>query len=153
MVRVALAALHLIAFALGVFAVLTRGVALQQPVTGESLRRAFRADTLWGLAAALLLGTGLWRYLGSVEKSTSYYSHDVFFLGKMSLFALILALEVWPMITLLRWRQAMAHGGAAEAVAKARIARRISAISFVEASLVVLMVIAATSMARGFGAH
>jgi putative membrane protein len=74
MLRVLLAALHLLAFATGVFAALSRGAALRQPVSGESLRRAFRADNLWALAAALLIGSGLWRYLGSIEKNTSYYT-------------------------------------------------------------------------------
>jgi putative membrane protein len=148
--RVALAALHLLAFALAISTVLLRGAALRPPVNDETLRRAFFADNLWGLSAVLLLGTGLWRYLGSLEKSTAYYNHDHFFITKMALLVFIFALELWPMVTLLRWRRLIAHGGKAEAVAVPRTAARISAISFLQVAIIVLMVLAATAMARGF---
>ena len=69
MLRVVLAALHLIALGLGLGAVLTRGNALREPVSSGSLRRALRADTLWGVAAGLWLATGLWRLFGATEKT------------------------------------------------------------------------------------
>jgi putative membrane protein len=125
---------------------------LRQPVTGGSLHRAFRADNLWGLSAALLIGSGLWRYLGSIEKNTGYYNHDVFFLSKMALLGVILALEVWPAITLMRWRLALKRGDTPKKIANQPTAGRISAISFVQASLIAAMVVAATAMARGYGA-
>ena len=150
MLRVTLASLHLLSFALGISSVLLRGAALGAPATSESLRRAFRADNLWGLAAVLLVGTGLWRYLGGIEKATEYYNGDGFFLTKMTLLGLIFALEVWPMITLLRWRRAIGHGKAPETVAIPRIAKRISSISFLQALVMVFMVLAATAMARGY---
>lgn len=40
------------------------------------------------LAAALWLGTGLWRLLARIEKNTSYYFHNHAFLGKMAFFAM-----------------------------------------------------------------
>lgn len=72
------------------------------------------------------------------------------FLGKMGLFLLILALEIWPMITLIRWRRTGAASGS-DIAALAPRARRISAISYVEAVLVLLMAAAAVAMARGYG--
>lgn len=62
------------------------------------------------------------------EKATSYYLHNHVFFAKMDFFVLILALEIWPMITLMRWRT----------------------ISSIEAALVIAMVIAAVMMARGY---
>lgn len=153
MFRVTLAALHLLALAIGFGAILTRASALRSPITADALRRAFRADGAWGLAAALWVATGLWRYLGGIEKSAGYYSHNVVFMGKMTLLGLILALEVWPMITLLRWRRLLGRDARAEEVAAPGIAGRIAAISIVQAALVVLMVLAATAMARGYGAR
>jgi putative membrane protein len=149
MLRITLATLHLLALPLGLGAVLFRAASLKEPATAQSLRRALRADTDWGIAAALWIVTGLWRYLGSVEKTTAYYNGNHAFLAKMALLALILLLEIWPMVTLIRWRVALGRGGSVETVAVPATARRIALISNVQALLVVLMVVLATMMARG----
>jgi len=65
----------------------------------------------------------------------------------MGLLAAILVLELGPMIALIRWRTAVARGGVPDRRAASRFAR----ISFVQGILVVLMVLAATAMARGYG--
>ena len=154
MLRITLAALHLLALGIGFSAVIGRAFALRQrPVSAESLRRAFHFDTQWGIAAGLWIVTGLWRWLGAVEKSSSYYTGNHIFLTKMALLLLILALEVWPMVTLIRWRVVLGRGGSAEMVADPAAAARIAMISRVQAVLVVLMVFAASAMARGFGAR
>lgn len=150
MLQVTLAALHLIALGLGLGAVLNRGTALREVPDIRSLRRVFRADMLWGIAAGIWIATGLWRYLGETEKGIAYYNGNYMFLTKMALLAIILALEVWPMITLIRWRIAMSRGGSASVIAVPGTARAIAMISHIQALLVVLMVFAAASMARGF---
>jgi putative membrane protein len=151
MLRLTLAALHLIALGLGLGAVLARGTALREPPSAGALRRAFRADAVWGMAAALWIGTGLWRLLAGTEKAPGYYYVNPYFHAKMGFLLLILALEVWPMVTLIRWRRAAAAGGTPEAVLDAGPARRIATLSHVQALLVVLMVCAAVAMARGYG--
>ena len=151
MLRLTLAALHLIALGLGLGAVLARGTALREAPGAGALQRAFRADTLWGIAAGLWIATGVWRLVGETEKSTEYYLSNHLFLAKMGCLALILALEVPSMVTLIRWRLALAQGGSSEAVVGAGTARRIATISHVEATLVVLMVFLAVAMARGYG--
>lgn len=151
LLRIALAAFHLIALGLGLGAVIQRGVALREPATAASLRRAFRADAMWGIAALLWVSTGLWRLLAGTEKPPGYYLGNHVFWGKMGLFLLILALEIMPAVALVRWRRALARGDAPEAIAAPAAARRIATISHVQALLVVLMVFAAVSMARGLG--
>jgi putative membrane protein len=153
MLRITLAVLHLLALGIGFGAVIKRGRALQEPPTNDSLSRAFRDDSTWGVAAILWIGTGLWRLLAGTEKATSYYLNNHVFFAKMGLLAIILALEVWPMITLIRWRVARGRGKSAEEVVVPAVARRIAAISLVQAVLVVGMVIAAVMMARGYGAR
>ena len=150
MLQLLLAWLHLIALGLGLGAVINRGTALREVPDAWSLKRAFRADTLWGVAAVLWIVTGVWRYLGGAEKSTAYYNGNYFFLAKMSLLALILVLEVWPMIALIRWRIAIGRGGSPSVVAVPGKARVIARISHVQALLIVLMVFAAVAMARGY---
>ena len=143
-----LAALHLLALGMGLGAVWARGRALQSRLDLEGLRRVFRADSLWGGAAALWLGTGLWRLLAGLEKTTSYYLQNHVFLTKMGLFLLLLALEIGPMVTLIRWRRMVSTGQLPDTGP----ARRMAKISFVQAWIVVLIVFAATAMARGIGA-
>ena len=151
--RLSLAALHLIALGLGLGAVIARGTALREVPTAGSLRRAFRADAMWGIAAGLWIVTGLWRWLGATEKATGYYLANHYFLGKMGFLVLILILEVLPMVTLIRWRMAMGRGEPAESVHHAGAAKRVAIISHVQALLVVLMVFFAAAMARGYGAR
>ncbi len=152
MTQITLAALHLIALGLGLGAVINRGTALREVPDARSLQRVFRADALWGVAAMLWIATGLWRYLGETEKGIDYYNGNYFFLTKMILLGVILLLEIWPMILLIRWRLAIGRGGSAGVVAIPGRARIIATISHVQALLVVLMVFAAVAMARGYSA-
>ncbi|MEO8334420.1 MAG: DUF2214 family protein [bacterium] len=153
MLRITLAVLHLLALGIGFGAVINRGRALLESPSDASLGRVFRDDALWGIAAGLWIATGLWRLLAGTEKATSYYVSNHVFYAKMGLFVLIFALELWPMITLIRWRGARRRGQPAQVVALSGVARRIASISFVQAVLVVGMVVAAVMMARGYGAH
>lgn len=150
MLRPALAWLHLVALAIGFAAIWMRAGALSvRPLNAELLRRAFAADTAWGIAAALWLGTGLWRLIAQTEKTFGYYMHNGAFHAKMGLFLLILILELWPMATLIRWRRAFARD-ATMTVSESQ-AGRIAAISRAQALLVILMILAANLMARGYG--
>ena len=149
MLRITLAALHLLALAIGFGAVWRRATALNETLTPGAVRRALRADLDWGIAAGLLIVTGLWRYLGGIEKDTVYYNHNHAFLSKMGVLLLILALEMWPMLTLMRWRTVVAKGAAPESIANPTVARRIARISYLQALLVIVMVVLAVTMARG----
>ncbi|WLI43010.1 DUF2214 family protein [Pseudomonas beijingensis] len=143
-----LAAIHLLAFALGFWAVLTRGTALRRLAGGvDAVRSVLVADNLWGLSALVLLVTGGMRAFGGYEKGTDYYLHQPLFHLKMTLLLLILLLEIVPMIALIKWRMALGKGTAIDPSKAGRLAR----ISHIEALLLILMVVAATGMARGVG--
>lgn len=148
--QVTLAGLHLIALGLGLGAVIQRGTALREVPDARSLRRVFRADTWWGIAALLWVATGLWRYLLGMEKSVAYYDGNYLFLAKMALFAVVVVLEIWPMALLIRWRIALRRGAAAGVVAVPGTARIVATISHLQALLVVLIVFTAVAMARGY---
>ena len=151
--RITLATLHLLALALGLGAVFTRSAALHaSPLTLRDARRAFKADAYWGIAALLWLVTGAWRLLGHTEKDTSYYYGNSAFTSKMACFALILLLELYPMLTLARWRKALRRGGESWRPDEGT-ARRIAGIGHLEALIVIAMVVLATLMARGYGAR
>lgn len=141
-----LAAVHLLAFALGFWAVLARGTAFMRLGSGAGeVKRVLLTDSLWGISALVLLITGGMRAFGGFEKGADYYLHQPLFHLKMTLFVLILLIELAPMITLIKWRIALGRGAELD-TGRAKLFARIS---HVEALLMVLMVIAATGMARG----
>ncbi len=146
--RLNLAYVHLVALAIGVGGIWSRARALRdslrEPENPGALRRALIGDAWWGVAAVLWIVTGVWRLLGATEKSTGYYVANHAFLGKMGLFAVVVALEIWPMKTLLAWRLHKAEPNP-------RDAGRIEIISYVQCALVLTMVFFAVSMARGYG--
>ena len=151
MLRISLAALHLIALGLGLGAVIARGTALRESPSNAALRRAFRSDSTWGLAALLWVSTGVWRWVAGIEKPTGYYLANPIFHAKLGLFVLIVLLELWPVITLIRWRRSFSAGESAERLMTGGAGRRIATISHFQALLVVVMVFVAVAMARGFG--
>jgi putative membrane protein len=151
MLRLTLAALHLLALGIGLGAVIARGTALRESPSNAALRRAFRSDTSWGIAAVLWISTGVWRMVAGLEKPSGYYYTNPVFHAKMGLLALILILEFWPMITLIRWRRSFSAGESAERLMTRGAGKRIATISHIEAFIVVVMVFVAVALARGFG--
>jgi len=148
MIRWSIAALHLIALGIGLGALWGRHLALRAPLDAAALKRVFYADNWWGVAALLWIATGLLRVFAGLEKGTDYYLGNTWFLVKMALFGVIFALELWPMVTLIRWRLRSARGEAVQTDS----ARAFARISALQAGLLLLMVLAATAMARGYGA-
>jgi putative membrane protein len=142
-----LASAHLLGLGIGLGAVWARARALRTVPGREALRAVFAADTWWAVAAGVWIATGLARLFLGTEKPTVYYLQNHFFWTKLALLVVILALEVSPMIGLIGWRRIVAKGDLPDTSKAARYA----VISDVQAWLVVLMVLAATGMARGFG--
>jgi putative membrane protein len=140
-------ALHLLALAIGLPAIFLRARALAGPLDKPGLGRLFAADTAWGIAALLWIGTGLLRAFGGLEKGSQFYLASPLFWAKLALLGVVLLLEVWPMVTFIRWRIALGRGGAPD-TGPARALRIVSQVQLV---LVVVMVFVASLMARGVG--
>ena len=150
MLRLLLAVAHLLALAIGFRAVLDRSAALSESPGDAMLRRAFHADSWWGVAALLWISTGLWRWLAELEKSREFYRTAGVFHLKLGLFTLVFLLELWPMVTLVRWRIARARGTSSAQVIAPAAARRIATIGRLQALLLVAIVAAAVATARGY---
>jgi putative membrane protein len=153
MLRLTLAWIHLLALGIGLGAVWARAAALSIASDASHLKRAFTADAWWGIAAGLWITSGVWRWGAGTEKDPGYYISNHVFLAKMGFFVLIFALEIYPMVTLIRWRGRVRREGTSVDFTPLRAAAtRISRISYAQCFLVILMVLAAVAMARGYGA-
>jgi putative membrane protein len=151
MLRIALAALHLIGLSIAVGSIYLRALILSDVTDRAALHRAFRADNWWGISALVLIGTGLWRAFGSMEKTSSYYWPNYVFQAKMAALGLVLLLEIWPMITLVGWRWAEGRSALPTMDVIRRKGKRIARISDLQALLLIGIIVAAVMMARGYG--
>jgi putative membrane protein len=142
-----LSALHLLALAIGLPAIFGRTRALKGPLDADGIRRVLVADSWWGIAALLWITTGPLRAFGPFEKGAAFYFGTWLFHLKLGLFALVFALEITPMVGLIRWRIAIKRGETPD-LAAAPLYR---ALSHAEMGLVVVIVFVAAFMARGFG--
>jgi putative membrane protein len=141
------AALHLLALGMGLGAIWSRSRALREPLDTAGLNRVFAADAWWGLAALLWLATGLVRVFSGLDKGPQYYATNYFFWSKMLLFFTVVGLEVAPMRAFMRWRTELRRGEIPDTTRADVFATS----SRVQAFLIVLIVLAATAMARGLG--
>lgn len=144
-IRWFVASLHLIALGIGMGAIAVRARGLRNRRDPIRLRAILLADTFWGIAAVIWIGTGLWRAFGGLERGTAYYLGNHVFWLKMTLLSVILVLEIWPMTVLIRWRMALARNQDPDT----SIAPVLGTISVVQLMLVIAMVFVATAMARG----
>ena len=83
------------------------------------------------------------------EKGAAYYAHSLPFMIKMALFAAIGLLSIYPTLVFLGWRRAFARGEP-PSIDPARH-QRLRRIIHIEATLLVLMVLCASMIARGVG--
>ena len=147
MTRWIVASLHLLALAVGTAAIALRTRALRQVRDQSGVKTILMADNWWGIAALLWLVTGLWRAFGGLEKGAAYYLGNPLFHAKLGLFVLILLLELWPMVTFIRWRIIQRRGGEVDLTHTRSFART----SSIQLMLVLAIVFFATAIARGLG--
>jgi putative membrane protein len=142
-----LAAVHLLAFGFALASILRRSRGLRRCTSTEDLPIIFNADNGWGLSALVLIVTGAMRAFGAFGKGASYYLHEPLFLVKMLALVVILLLEIAPMMALLRWRVAVRRGDVPDLTQASRYAH----IGAWQTTLLIVMVFAASGMARGIG--
>ena len=106
------------------------------------------ADTIYGIAAGVLVVVGLARVF-HFEKGTAYYFQSWTFLTKFALFIIIALISIIPTMEFLRWRPAV-KGGQVPAVAPGKVRQVRSIIHFEMAGVVVILLMAAL-MAKGIG--
>ena len=140
-----MAFLHLATLAIGFSGVFLRSRALKNLQSEDQVDDVLYADNMYGIAALLWVATGFWRAFGGLEKGTDFYLHNTAFIIKMSLFAVVFILEVYPMVTFIKWRIARKRGETLDI----SIAPNLRKLCQAQMVVLVLIVFMATAMARG----
>jgi putative membrane protein len=139
-------ALHVVAIAIALTAMVLRDRGLSAPRFDDDARdTTLRGDNWSGVAAILLVGTGLWRLLGGLEKPTDWYLRDPGFHLKMTIFGVAWLVEALPMITFIRWRMQMKAGAPLD-LRRLRALRRLNRIQL---GVFTALIGAAALMAHG----
>jgi putative membrane protein len=107
-----------------------------------------KADTLYGIAAILVLITGFIRvyFLGKGEE---YYYANAIFLTKLGLFIIVGILSIYPTVVFLKWRKLDA--GVEDLSLDKNTYQLIRRLITLELLLVLSLPILAAMMARGMG--
>ena len=138
---------HVAAFAL-VASLAIEFALIRDELTLAGARKLQLADRVYGASAGAVLGIGFLRVI-YFEKGAAYYFHSVPFIAKLSLFAIIGLVSIYPTVEFLSWRKAMKQGQIP--IASARKIRSIRTIIHLELAGVVFILLCAVLMARGVG--
>ncbi|MDM0044879.1 DUF2214 family protein [Variovorax dokdonensis] len=111
------------------------------------VERLARVDMVYGIAAVMVLATGIIRTVWGVKGSAWYWTNPLLHV-KLTLFVIVGIISIFPTLTYMRWRKAVRAGGALPAEAEVRKTRRLV---MIQAHLIAVIPLFAVFLARGFG--
>lgn len=106
-VEILLRYLHFVSIFAIVGALVSEHLLLKKQMTPAELNRISRVDAVYGLAALSLLAVGLTLWLGGAGKPTEFYSKNWIFHLKLTLFATIGLLSIYPTVFFLKKRKSI----------------------------------------------
>lgn len=143
-----LAYLHLLAIlALVVFLASQAALCRSEWLNEKAVIRLSRVDMVYGIAALLVLATGVARIFWGV-KGPSYYGSNWLLHAKVGLFVVIALISIKPSLSYRRWAKAVKADGTLPEPEEVRGTRRLV---MMQAHLLPLIPLAAAFLARGFG--
>lgn len=138
---------HLAAFAL-VAALAVELALLRGELSAARARQVLAADRAYGIAAGLVLIIGFARVF-YFEKGAHYYFHSIPFIAKLTLFAVVGLLSIYPTRQFISWRGELRQGRA-PALAGDKL-HRVRSIIHLQLALIAVLILCAALMARGIG--
>ena len=139
--------LHYVAIVVLSGAVFSKLYLLKLVPTSELVGTLVRVDRIEGAAAVLVFLTGLGRVWHGAGKPAEWYWSNGLFHGVVGLFVLAAALSLVPTMRFLRWKRELAAGTlpGPDALRRTRI------FSHVILTLIVLIALLITMVAKGYG--
>jgi putative membrane protein len=100
---------HYLGFMLAFAALTVEVFNLKKEMTLDEAKRVAFADAVYGIAATIILITGILRviYFG---KGTDYYLNNPFFYAKMSVFILVSLFSLYPTFIFISWFKDLQNG-------------------------------------------
>lgn len=143
-----LAYLHLLAIlTMVVFISSEAALCRVQWLNAAVVERLAKVDRIYGIAAIMVLVTGVARTVWGV-KGTSWYWTNPLLHVKLTLFIVVGVVSIFPTLTYLRWRKALRATGSLPTEAEILKTRKMV---MVQAHLIALIPLIAVFLARGFG--
>ncbi len=97
--------LHFVSIFTIVGTLVSEHVMLRKQLTRAEIGRIARVDAVYGFAALMLIAAGLTLWLGGFGKPSEFYSKNWIFHAKITLFALVGILSIYPTVFFLRNRK------------------------------------------------
>ncbi len=136
--------IHFISIFTIVSSLVSEHLLLKKTMTRGELARLARIDAVYGIAALILLTAGLTLWLGSVGKPAWFYSKNWVFHLKITLFAVVGLLSIYPTVFFLRNRK----GDATETVS---VPKMVIMTLRIELLILFIIPLLAGLMAHGIG--
>ena len=136
---------HFISIFVMVSAVVVEHALIKDRMSGKELRRFMNFDAVYGIAALLTVGMGLWLWFG-VGKPADWYTKNWIFHMKVTLFVVAGLLSIIPTVRMNRLRKKTASSELVD------IPKAVVMVIRVELLLFFLIPLLATLMAKGIGA-
>ena len=147
-VEAILAYLHLLAIlTMVVFISSEAALCRVQWLNAAVVERLAKVDRVYGIAAILVLATGVARTVWGV-KGTSWYWTNPLLHVKLGLFIIVGVLSIFPTLTYFRWRKTLRATGKLPVEADIRKTRRLV---MMQAHIIAVIPLVAVFFARGFG--
>jgi len=136
--------IHFISIFAIVGSLVSEHLLLKKSLTRAEVRRISIIDAVYGVAALMLLVAGLTLWLGSFGKPATYYTHNWVFHTKLTCFAAIGILSIYPTVFFIKNRK----GDPAEVIA---VPKSIFWMLRMELLLLFIIPLLAGLMAHGIG--
>ncbi len=117
-------------------------------VDQKAAKKIMVFDSLYGIAALLLMTTGFLKFF-LYGKGSSYYLHNYLMWIKLGLFTVVGLLSIYPTVYFLKWRKIIKAGN--EIVIPESDYKKISIFIHIELAVAILIPLFATLLSRGFG--
>jgi putative membrane protein len=123
-------------------------VLIKGALTQWSARKILRCDLIYGMAAMVLVVVGILRVV-YFEKGAAYYLHSIPFIVKMSSFALVGLLSIYPTMQFMKWRAPLKRGETP--VLDPTLQKSIARVIHFELTVLAIVILCAALMAKGVG--
>jgi len=137
--------IHFISIFIVVSAVVAEYLLLKAKMTRAELKRLSIIDGFYGVASIIVVGAGLYLWLGGIGKPAEFYTNNHIFLTKVGLFILVGLLSLYPTIFFLKNRKGDDETTLIE------VPKSIKMVIRIELLILFLMPLLATLMANGVG--